>query len=633
MKPTLGSCYYPEHWPQQQWADDAQRMIDAGLTVVRIGEFSWSRLEPTPGQLEWEWLDRAIEVLGSAGLSIVLGTPTATPPRWMLDKHPEMLAVDANDNPRKFGSRRHYCFSYLPYREESARIATLMAERYGQSPHIIAWQTDNEYGCHDTVVSYSDAARIEFRRWLEQRYSTINQLNLAWGNIFWSMEYDCFEQVDLPNLTVTEANPAHCMDFRRFSSDQVVAYNLAQVEAIRKYCDTALVHNYMGRIIDFDHFKLGEDLQISSWDAYPLGFLEDRSDTDEDWKMRFYRQGDPDFQAFHHDIYRAVGRGRWWIMEQQPGPVNWAPHNPAPLPGMVRLWTLEAFAHQAETICYFRWRQAAFAQEQMHAGLLRPDSEESAVMDEVRHVSADLAELGDIKPGKAEVALLFDYESCWAWETQPQGEDFDYFSLAFDFYRSLRRLGLSVDILPPNTSNFDDYKLVLIPGLMHWTEQQKAALEGADGLALVGPRSGSKTKDFQIPQSLPPAIPNFDARVQYVESLRRGVVRPMTKGGGVRSWLESLEGNEKVIETLSTGEPLLVGGQNLQYLAGWPTSDAMQRILKRACSAQGITTRDLPEGLRIRATASHEFIMNYNAEDVEFEGQSFAPAAVHWRAI
>lgn len=95
MKRTLGTCYYPEHWPRDIWEDDARRMADTGLTWVRIGEFAWSRLEPQPGEYEFNWLDEAIEVLGNAGLKVVLGTPTATPPRWMIDRHPDMLAVDA----------------------------------------------------------------------------------------------------------------------------------------------------------------------------------------------------------------------------------------------------------------------------------------------------------------------------------------------------------------------------------------------------------------------------------------------------------------------------------------------------------------------------------------------------------
>ncbi|MEP5198353.1 MAG: beta-galactosidase, partial [Paracoccaceae bacterium] len=272
MRQTLGVCYYPEQWPEEMWEEDAARMIAAGLTWVRIGEFAWSRMEPTPGDLQLGWLDRAIEILGAAGLKVILGTPTATPPRWMLDKHPDMLARDEMGNLRKFGSRRHYCFSHAGYRDECKRIATILGKRYGRNPHIHAWQIDNEYGCHDTAVSYSEHAEAGFRDWLAQRYQSTDALNRAWGNVFWSMEYGTFDEIDLPNLTVTEANPAHLLDFQRYSSDQVVAFNKVQTDALRPLSDAPLVHNYMCRILSFDHFKVAKGLDIASWDSYPLGY-------------------------------------------------------------------------------------------------------------------------------------------------------------------------------------------------------------------------------------------------------------------------------------------------------------------------------------------------------------------------
>jgi beta-galactosidase len=387
-----------------------------------------------------------------------LGTPTATPPRWMLDRHPDMLAVDADGRARGFGSRRHYCFSHDGYRAEAIRITEALADRYGHHPGLGAWQTDNEYACHDTVLSYSDAARRAFRDWLAQRYQSTDALNRAWGNVFWSMEYDSFDQIDLPNLTVTEPNPSHALDFRRFSSDQVARFNAGQVAAIRARSDAPISHNYMGRMLDFDHFALGAEMEIATWDSYPLGFLEDRLEDPPEHKRRYARQGDPDFQAFHHDLYRAVGHGRWWVMEQQPGPVNWAPHNPAPLPGMVRFWTWEAFAHGAECVSYFRWRQAPFAQEQYHAGLLRPDSVEAPAFGEARQVARELAQLPEVEEARAPVALVFDYASAWAWAVQPQGAGCDYFRLVFEVYRGLRKLGLSVDILPPDTADLGGYR-------------------------------------------------------------------------------------------------------------------------------------------------------------------------------
>ena len=615
IRRSLGVCYYPEHWPEAIWAEDAARMAEAGLTWVRIGEFAWSRLEPKPGDLRLDWLDRAIDTLGAAGLKVVLGTPTATPPRWMLDRHPDMLPWDRQGRPRGFGSRRHYDFSHEGYRAECARIVAILAQRFGRNPHVAAWQTDNEYGCHDTVHSYSPVAAAAFRRWLAARYGDIAALNAAWGNVFWSMDYASFDQIGLPNLTVTEANPAHWLDFRRFASDEVAAFNRLQTGIIRAHSAAPILHNYMGRITEFDHFATGADLDAASWDSYPLGFLEDRSDEGEARKAAFARQGDPDFQAFHHDLYRAVGRGRWWVMEQQPGPVNWAPYNPAPLPGMVRLWTWEAFAHGAEVVSYFRWRQAPFAQEAMHAGLLTPDSRHAPGLAEAAQVARELGNRPEVETHPpARVGLVFDYESAWAWTTQPQGRDFDYFRLVFEAYRGLRLNGLTVDILPPGAADLSAYALVAIPGLFAWTDALRAALDRHRGLAVIGPRTGAKTRAMAIPATMPPDLPGLATRVARVESLRPAGAIPLARGGAFHIWREITDGASEVLERTDDGEAAVRRAGRLIYLCGWPDRAAMRRLLGDAARAAGLATVDLPDGLRRTETAAEVFWFNYGPE-------------------
>jgi len=626
---TLGVCYYPEHWPEETWPDDAARMADLGLTWVRIGEFAWSRLEPAPGQLDFGWLDRAIAVLGAAGLRVMLGTPTATPPRWMLTKHPDMLARDEQGRERGFGSRRHYCFAHQGYRAESRRITELLARRYGANPHVAAWQTDNEYGCHDTVVSWSDTARHGFRDWLAQRYQSVGALNRAWGNVFWSMDYAGFDEVELPNLTVTEANPSHRMAFRRYASDMVQEFNAEQVRIIRAHSDAPIAHNYMGRVTEFDHFAVGADLDIASWDSYPLGFLEDRVGDDAAHQRAYASAGDPDFQAFHHDLYRAVGRGRWWVMEQQPGPVNWAPVNPAPMPGMVRLWSWEAFAHGAEAVCYFRWRQAPFAQEQMHAGLLRPDSADAPAMAEVVQVAAEMAAMPEGAATSAPVALIFDYASCWAWEVQPQGAGFDYFRLVFETYRACRKLGLDVDILPPGTAP-DGHRLVLAPGVFHMGAEAVDALTQSGATCLFGPRFNSKTAEFAIPVPLPPAIRGLDLTVTHVETFRADQPRALAGGGAVRHWLEAVETTAPVRERTEAGAPVLVGEGSVHYLAGWPDEAAFARILTDLCAGAGVATRAMPEGVRQRHHGGKRFVFNYADAPRALDGLTLDPAGVHW---
>ena len=633
MKRTLGCCYYPEHWPEDIWAEDARRMVELGLTWVRIGEFAWSRLEPEPGDMQFEWLDRAIATLGSAGLRVVLGTPTATPPRWMVDRHPDMLAVDAEGRPRGFGSRRHYCFSHPGYVDDCRRITRKLAERYGRNLHVAAWQTDNEYGCHDTVLSYSDAARHAFRDWLRQKFpgagntGDITALNRAWGNMFWSMDYGDFDDIGLPNLTVTEPNPAHAQAFRQFSSDQVARFNRAQVEIIRSFSDAPIAHNYMGRVTEFDHFEVGRDLDIASWDSYPLGFLEDRVGASSEKQRAYAQQGDPDFQAFHHDLYRAVGKdGRWWIMEQQPGPVNWAPYNPAPLPGMVRLWTWEAFAHGAEAVLYFRWRQAPFAQEQLHAGLLRPDHDEAPGFHEAAEVARELAQAPDVAPFQAPVALIFDYAADWAWTVQPQGQGLRYFDLVFDHYKALRRAGLSVDILPPTVRDVSGYAVVMVPGMMHVPDALKAVLNASDAQVLIGPRTAARDAHFNIPVPLPPAWPGLDVTVARLETLRPDMPRALQGGGHVTRWCEDLEGQAERVLTLEDGAAIALRAGHVTYMGGWGDADALDRLVHDLCARAGVATLRLPDGVRVRDTATERFWFNYGAAPVETEAGTL-PAA------
>lgn len=614
MQPRLGVCYYPEQWPEEMWARDAARMAEIGLSYVRIGEFAWSRLEPTPGDVQTGWLIRAMDVLHAHGLKVVMGTPTSTPPRWLVDKLPDMLVVDADGRTRKFGSRRHYCFSHPGYRAECARIVRIVAEAVAGHPALAVWQTDNEYGCHDTALSYSAAALAGFRRWLRDKYPSIGALNRAWGTIFWSMEYLDFDQIELPNLTQCEAAPAHWMDFHRYSSDQVQAFNRVQLDIIRAVTPgVPVTHNYMAASTGFDHFALGADMEIASWDSYPVGQLEHREGVSA-YKADFARQGDPDLQAFHNDLYRAVGQGRMWIMEQQPGPVNWADHNPDPLPGMARLWALEAFAHGAETVCYFRWRQVHFAQEQMHSGLLRPDDKPAPAFEEVMRVGRELASLDGFKVLPADVAIVFDYESAWAWQIQPQSKGFSHFEIVFDQYRQLRALGLNVDIVSSRTRDLSAYRLLFVPALFCWTDELLAAIGEFGGQVVIGPRSGAKTKDFQIPPGLPPDLSAnlIDVTVARVASLARDTPEPVEGGGHVRLWLERIEtGGETLMRTVS-GWPVLVRQGRIHYLAGLLDPVAHARLTRMMVKEAALATIELPEGLRIRRAGGRDFVFNYS---------------------
>ena len=612
--PALGVCYYPEHWAEEAWAADAARMAEIGLSYVRIGEFAWSRLEPRPGELQFGWLIRAMDVLGRHGLRIIVGTPTATPPRWLVEKMPDMLPVDAEGRVRGFGSRRHYDFSHRGYRDEAARIVRLLAEHVGQHPALAGWQTDNEYGCHATTYSYSAAARQGFREWLAAKYGSIAALNRAWGTVFWSMEYEAFEQIELPNLTVAEPLPIAALDFRRYASDQVAAFNKVQYDILKAVRpDLPVTHNFMGRFTEFDHFEVARSLDFASWDSYPLGFLDQGSEPAE-IKAQYMRQGEPDLQGFNHDLYRAVGRGRWWVMEQQPGPVNWAHHNPDPLPGMARLWAWEAFAHGAEAVCYFRWRQAPFAQEQMHAGLLRPDDQPAPGLEEARQVAGEIRRIDLSGPAaRGRVALVYDYESEWAWQIQPQSRGFTHQAQARMVYAALRKRGLDIDILPPSTEDFSGYDIVAIPALFFWTEALRTAIGDFEGRLLIGPRSGSKTADFAIPAGLPPDLPQnlLNLKVSRVDSIHPAHEIPVKGGGTVRLWRERVETDAEIVLEDEEDLPVLVRQGRLFYLAATGDRGLLQRIVDLVIEDARLPVINLPAGVRCRARNGFRIYFNY----------------------
>ncbi|WP_306256926.1 beta-galactosidase [Pararhizobium sp. IMCC21322] len=622
-RPQLGVCYYPEHWPESEWTDHARQMVEIGLSYVRIGEFAWSRLEPNPGQYEFDWLARAIDVLGQAGLKVVLGTPTATPPKWLVDTMPDMIAIGPDGHKRGFGSRRHYDFSHHGYRVECARIITKLAEKFGEHPAVTVWQTDNEYGCHDTTYSYSNAALTGFRSWLKDKYGTIGNMNEAWGNVFWSMEYRDFSEIDLPNLTVTEANPSHHLAFRRYSSDQVVTFNREQVEILRKLSPGRdIIHNFMGMFTEFDHFDVAEDLDISSWDSYPLGFLERRTDLSDAHKEKYLNQGDPDFTAFHHDLYRGTGNGRWWVMEQQPGTVNWADWNPAPLPGMVRLWTWEAIAHGAEVVSYFRWRQAPFAQEQMHAGLNKPDGTADIAAHEAAQVASELDQLDlTVDTSQADVALILDYPSIWMTQIQPQGKDYDPIALHFAFYCAARKLGLSVDIVASG-ADLSGYELVMVPNLLQVTEHAAAAFEATNAQIVFGPRTGSKTHDLAIPANLAPGplAQLLQLRVDCVESLRPGIVH-QAGGGSISKWREHLTllATPDDCYQMPDGHPAYVQFGRISYLAGWPDENLLQDVLVKSAERAGLQVQIMPDGVRVRTMGPHKVYTNYGRTPANIE--------------
>ncbi|MEJ2290546.1 MAG: beta-galactosidase [Deinococcales bacterium] len=630
LHPALGVCYYPEHWPEQTWKAEARRMTELGLTWVRIGEFAWSRLEPEPGRLAFDWLDRAIDTLAGAGLKVVLGTPTATPPKWLVDRHPDILPVGRDGRVRGFGSRRHVCFSSPSYRDETRRIVTLLAERYGRHEGVGAWQTDNEYGCHDTVRCYCPRCRTAFQDWLRERYGTVEALNEAWWTVFWSQEVRRFEEVELPGQAVTESNPSHTLDHYRFASDQVVSYNRLQVDILRTHSDRPVLHNTMGFFDHYDPFALAADLDRMAWDAYPLGMLEE-SPLPAPVKERYLRVGHPDLVGFNHDLLRGLKDRPFWVMELQPGAVNWARTNPLPAPGAVRLWAHQAFAHGAETVSIFRWRAARGAQELMHAGLELHDGRPAPASAEMRQAAGELGASGGTPPA---VAMLFDVEDLWATELQPHAEGWSYWGLQLAFYSVLRGLGVDVAITHPDR-DLSSYRLVVAPTL-HLIDEARAErlsryVEGG-GRLLLGPRSGAKTRTNLAQAPAPGPLRSLSGvRIDRVDALRPGVVGEVELGAAVHAfatWADLLE-PEDAVTLARYREPAYGGAAALTRrsagrgvcltLGAWGDERMLAAVLAPLLAEAAVRTTALPEGVRL-SRVGRPALYNFSEHAATVEG-------------
>lgn len=621
----IGVCYYPEHWPEDMWEQDAQEMQDLGITYVRLAEFSWSKLEPEPGNYHFNWLDKVIEILGKKGMKVILCTPTATPPKWLIDLHPDILPVDIHTGQtRGFGSRRHYDFSSQAYFEASMKITQVMAERYGKHPNVVGWQTDNEIACHDTTHSGSLNAKLAFQTWCKSQYKTIESLNSHWGTIFWSMEYQNFEQIELPILAVTEAHPSHLLAYRRFSSDQVIHYHNAMVAVIRKHCPAQFItHNFIP-IVDTqcDDFALSKPLDFVSYDNYPLGradlFFANTSTADF---SQYMRTGHPDFSSCSFDQIRGLSDAPFWIMEQQPGPVNWGGHNPRPEPGMVRLWSWEAIAHGASTICYFRWRQAAFAQEQMHAGIKRVDNSKSPAWYEAAQFLEELSSTGfelDV-PVDASVAIIMDKHNQWVTEIERQGDSFNQQSVEFEYYTALRQLGLNVDFVSQET-NLEKYKLVIAPCVPIIKDSLIDNLQHSNAHLIAGPRTGSKTDELTLVPNLAPGKLQalIGIKVLSVETLRLDCKIPLNYSGKTYladRWNEELSVNDdvEVIGKFENKQAVIAQNTKATYIGALCNGELLKTLLSDIAIKQGLTPINVPNDVRLSYRGKFGVYVNYGS--------------------
>jgi beta-galactosidase len=360
----IGTYYYPEQWPRDQWERDLDNIKKMGLTVVHMGEFAWFDMEPSPGQFKLDWLEDAVDLCAARGLEVILCTPSASPPIWLAEQHPETLPVTRHGT-ATFGGRRHYNPLAPAMREATARIVTALADRFGDHPAIIGWQLDNEYANH---FDQSDVTHRAFQDWLKRKYATIDALNKAWGNQFWNAYYTDFAQVRMPRDRDHEyGNPHQRLDASRFWSWAWADFNKLQADILKpKVGDRWITTNYMSFHPDANPGDMSEDLSMYTWNSYPVhGFGKIPHD-------ETHRIGDPNQIGLMHDTMRSY-TGRFGMLELQPGQVNWSPIPMLVYPGAVRLWLWTAFAHGAEVVTTYRYRQPLWGVEQWHHGLVGTD--------------------------------------------------------------------------------------------------------------------------------------------------------------------------------------------------------------------------------------------------------------------
>jgi len=516
----FGVDYYPEHWPEERWPEDARLMAEAGFNVVRLAEFAWVKMEPHDGQYDFTWLDRAIEVLAARGIKVILGTPTASPPAWLMAKYPDLYLVRDDGTPWTYGNRREYCPNNPTYHDYTRRIVTAMAEHYAGHPAVIGWQIDNEFGDR----CYCPLCNRAFQDWLRRRYGTLDNLNEKWGTIFWGHTYSEWSQIPLPLTTCRSANPGLWLDFYRFASDSYVKYQQMQIDILRHMCPGHVItHNLMGFKYDkINYFDLAKGLDVVSWDNYPR----------TQWSMQAVV--DPSTAAIAADTMRGLKGKNIWVMEQQAGPGGWEVVSVMPRPGELRLWAYQSIAHGADAIIFFRWRTARFGTEEYWHGLLYHDGRPTRRYDEVKRMGTEIKRAGDVIVGstiKARAAIIHSYDSRFAFQIQPNNPKFSYPGHVQHVYRALFRRNIPVDMVSP-TADLSRYKLVAAPALHIVTAEIADNLRRyveQGGTLILTPRSGVKDEANAVVNApLPGLLADLcGMTVEEYDSLPEGVTQPL----------------------------------------------------------------------------------------------------------
>ncbi len=459
-----GGDYNPDQWPEEVWDDDVRLMRKAGVNLVSVGIFSWAKIETSEGVYDFDWLDRIISKLGEAGIAVDLASATASPPMWLTQAHPEVLWKDYRGDVCQPGARQHWRPTSPVFREYALKLCRAMAEHYKDNPYVVAWHVSNEYGCHNRF-DYSEDAERAFQKWCEERYGTIDAVNDAWGTAFWAQRMNDFTEIVPPRFIGDGnfMNPGKLLDFKRFSSDALKAFYVAERDALAEITpDLPLTTNFMvsatGSVLDYDDW--GREVDFVSNDHY---VIPGEAHLDE--------------LAFSASLVDGIARkDPWFLMEHSTSAVNWRPVNYRKEPGQLVRDSLAHVAMGADAVCYFQWRQSKAGAEKFHSAMVPHTGEDSTVFRDVCELGADLNTLADngllgTKLAKSRVAVVFDYESEWATEhTATPTQKVHHVDEPLQWFRALADHGVTADVVPVS-SNWDEYEVVVLPSVYILSEE------------------------------------------------------------------------------------------------------------------------------------------------------------------
>ena len=407
---TMGTCYYPEQWDESLWQSDLQRMKQAGVSVIRVAEFAWSKFEAQEGEFTFDFFDRFLDLCVQGEMQVIFSTPTATPPAWLTEKYPETLNASKDGTLFRHGGRRHYNYNSPVYQQLCTRVTEQLALHYGQHPAIIGWQVDNELNC-EVNEFYSEVDDAAFRAWAQAKHGTLDALNQAWGTVFWNQTYSDWAQVHIPRPNAINAvNPHLHLDYLRFVSDSTIRFCTMQAKILRHHIRKECFITTNGLFGNVDNHRMTDEaLDVYSYDGYP------------NFAFALNKTVDPD--GLNDRVWskkltnvRAISP-HFMLMEQQSGGNGWSNRMeaPAPRPGQLTLWAMQSIAHGADYLSFFRWRTSIMGQEIYWHGILDYDNRDNRRLREVTQVGDMIRNLQPICGAeyKAAFGVVRDYDNEW----------------------------------------------------------------------------------------------------------------------------------------------------------------------------------------------------------------------------